>query len=154
METRYISLSLDTAKRWCQQGGELRDMALGVFSLEELDCKLPKTFEEYLEILDQWCIMPHKEQYEDLNPQIAAVKKLILLRDFYNNNWKPDWSDYLDSKFGIAKVYKSGYVNCEYSVEEKYNPAYTSWLVFNDKKHAEDFFENFRELIEKAGDLI
>ena len=26
METRYIELSLDTAKRWYEQGGELKDI--------------------------------------------------------------------------------------------------------------------------------
>ena len=46
METRYISLSLDTAKRWYEQGGELKDMALGVYTLEEMGFELPKTFEE------------------------------------------------------------------------------------------------------------
>ena len=44
METRLIRISLDTAKRWYEQGGELKDMALGAFALEELGVKLPSTF--------------------------------------------------------------------------------------------------------------
>ena len=36
METRYIELSLDTAKRWYEQGGELKEMALGAFDAKEL----------------------------------------------------------------------------------------------------------------------
>ena len=152
MNTRYIEISLDTAKRWCQQGGELRDMALGVFSLEELGCKLPKTFEEYLEILDQWRIIPHKEQYEDLNPQIEAVKKLILLRDFYNNKWQPVWDDYIVDKYAIDKDYKTDTGTFEYSLVRVYRPS--SFLVFNNHEHAEEFLNNFRELIEAAGDLI
>ena len=152
METRYISLSLETAKRWYQQGGELKDMALGAYTLEELGYSLPKTFEEYLAILDQWRIIPHKEEYEDLNPQIAAVKKLILLRDFYNNNWKPDWDNLIEDKFAIDMGYKTDTGTFEYSVMRVYKPS--SFLVFNNPKHAEGFLENFRELIVEAGDLI
>ena len=152
MEIRYISLPLETAKRWYEQGGELKDMALGVYTLEELGYSLPKTFEEYLEILDQWRIIPHKEEYEDLNPQIAAVKKLILLRDFYNNEWKPKWGDLMDDKFVIDKDYKKDTGKFEYFVIRVYRPS--SFLVFNNDKHAEEFLNNFRELIEQAGDLI
>ena len=152
METRYIEISLDTAKRWYEQGGELKDMALGVYTLEEMGYSLPKTFEEYLAILDQWRIIPHKEEYEDLNPQIAAVKKLILLRDFYNNHWNPKWGDLMDDKFVIDKDYKKDTGRFEYSVMRVYKPS--SFLVFNNNKHAEEFLNNFRELIEQAGDLI
>ena len=152
METRYISLPLETAKRWYEQGGELKDMALGVFSLEELGYSLPKTFEEYLEILDQWRIIRHKEEYEDFNPQIAAVKKLILLRNFYNNGWKPKWGDILDDKFAIDMDYKKDTGTFEYSVMPVYRPI--PFLVFNKQKYAEEFLENFRDLIEEAGDLI
>ena len=152
MEARYISLSLETAKRWYEQGGELKDMALGVYTLEEMGFELPKTFEEYLEILDHWRIIRHKEEYEDLNPQIAAVKKLILLRDFYNNRWQPVWDDYIVDKYAIDKDYKTDTGTFEYSLVRVYRPS--SFLVFNNHEHAEEFLNNFRELIVEAGDLI
>ena len=154
VETRYIEISLDTAKRWYEQGGELKDMALGVYTLEELGYSLPKTFEEYLAILDQWRIIPHKEEYEDFNPKIAAVKKLILLRDFYNNHWKPDWKEMVEDKFSIIKNYIKETDEYKYDVEGKYSPTYSTWLVFKSKKLADEFLNNFRELIEEAGDLI
>ena len=152
MEIRYISLSLETAKRWYQQGGELKDMALGAYTLEELGYSLPETFEEYLAILDQWRIIPHKEEYEDLNPQIAAVKKLILLRDFYNNNWKPDWDNIIEYKYGITYWYNRDTKESSYAVKVIYNPP--CFLVFNEMAKADEFLNNFRELIEEAGDLI
>ena len=152
METRYISLPLETAKRWYEQGGELKDMALGVYTLEELGYRLPKTFEEYLAILDQWRIIRHKEEYEDLNPQIAAVKKLILLRDFYNNNWKPDWDNIIEYKYGITYWYNRDTKESSYVAKVIYCPP--CFLVFNDIAKAEEFLNNFRELIEDAGDLI
>ena len=48
METRYIEISLETAKRWYEQGGELKDMAIGAYSEQELiGSRLPKTWDEY-----------------------------------------------------------------------------------------------------------
>lgn len=154
METRYIELSLDTAKRWYEQGGELKDMALGAYTLEEMGYSLPKNFEEFLETLDQWRIILHKERYEDLNPQIAAMKKLILLLTFYNNGWQPNWKEMVEDKFSIIRNYIKETDEYKYGVEVKYSPTYSTWLVFKSKKLADEFLNNFRELIEQAGDLI
>lgn len=152
METRYIELSLDTARRWYEQGGELKDMALGAYTLEELGFELPKTFEEFLGVLERWNIAVPEQMYNDAIKQIAAVKKLILLRDFYNNHWNPKWGDLMDDKFVIDKDYKKDTDRFEYSVMRVYKPS--SFLVFNNNKHAEEFLDNFSELIVKAGDLI
>ena len=152
METRYMEISLETAKGWCEQGGELKDMALGVYTLEEMGYSLPKTFEEFLEISERWNIAVPEQLYKDAIPKIAAVKKLILLRDFYNNNWKPKWGDIIDDKFTIVMDYKKDTGTFEYFVMRVYKPA--SFLVFNNPKYAEEFLNNFRELIEQAGDLI
>ena len=47
METRQIELSLDTAKRLYEQGGEYRDIALTAFKEHELiGDGLPKTWYE------------------------------------------------------------------------------------------------------------
>lgn len=152
METRYIEISLDTAKRWYEQGGELKDMALGVYTLEEMGYKLPTTWEDYIEKCKKWHIIVGTEDYEDKNPQIAAVKKLILLRDFYNNKWQPVWDDYIVDKYAIDKDYKTDTGTFEYYLVRVYRPS--SFLVFNNHEHAEEFLNNFRDLIEQAGDLI
>ena len=152
METRLIELSLDTAKRWYEQGGELKDMALGAFTLEELGEKLPSTFDEYLERCAKWGIKVDAEDYTDRNPQIEALKKLILLRDFYNNGWKPDWNDYLISKYAIMRTYNREEGICLPIVSYTCDPR--SFLVFYSNKNANEFFGNFGELIEQAGDLI
>ena len=48
METRQIELSLDTAKRLYEQGGEYRDIALTAFKEHELiGDRLPKTWQEF-----------------------------------------------------------------------------------------------------------
>ena len=152
METRYIEISLDTAKRWYEQGGELKDMALGAYTLEEMGYSLPKTFEEFLEISERWNIAVPEQLYKDTIPKIAAVKKLILLRDFYNNNWKPDWDNIIEYKYGITYWYNRDTRESSYAAKLIYCPH--CFLVFNDMTKAEEFLNNFRELIEQAGDLI
>ena len=154
METRYIGISLDTAKRWYQQGGELKDMALGAYTLEELGFELPKTFEEFLGVMERWNIAIPEQMYNDAIPQIAAVKKLMLLQTFYNNGWQPNWKEMVEDKFSIIRNYIKETDEYKYGVEVKYSPTYSTWLVFKSKKLADEFLNNFRELIEQAGDLI
>lgn len=152
METRYIEISLETAKRWYEQGGELKDMALGAFSLEELGEKLPSTFDEYLERCSKWGIKVEEDEYTDINPQIEALKKLILLRDFYNNGWKPDWGKIIEQKYSIKRDYTTDNNVFSVGVELAFRPL--TFLTFGCREYAFEFLDNFRELIEQAGDLI
>ena len=152
METRLIRISLDTAKRWYEQGGELKDMSLGAFNLEELGVKLPITFEEYLEWCKKWSIKVDAVDYIDKNPQIDALKKLILLRDFYNNSWKPDWYNIIENKYHIKKDYDRETKVLSFNVELSFRPL--TFLTFNNSEYAYEFLTNFRDLIEQAGDLI
>ena len=152
METRYIEISLDTAKMWYEQGGELKDMALGAFTLEELGVKLPSTFEEYLERCAKWGVKVEEYEYIDINPQIEALKKLILLRDFYNNNWKPDWDKLIEDKYRIEKDYDRETKVISFDVGIAFRPS--TFLTFNNSGYAHEFLTNFRDLIEQAGDLI
>ena len=159
MESRTIEISLDTAKRWYEQGGELKDMALGAFDEKKLiDYRLPKTWEEYLKMKGDegekanaalsfayTSINSAFPDYHDAEKHIALMK-LRLLRDEYRNDWKPDWKDGNLGKYVI-----------ESSEEEYYVAKYihiSSFLAFQDEKTANEFLTNFRELIEEAGDLI
>ena len=152
MDTRYIEISLDTAKRWYEQGGELKDMALGAFTLEELGEKLPSTFDEYLERCAKWGIKVDAEDYTDRNPQIEALKKLILLRNFYNNGWKPDWGNIIENKYHIKKDYDRETKVLSFNIELSFRPL--TFLTFNNSENAHEFLTNFRDLIKEAGDLI
>lgn len=160
METRYIKLSLDTAKRWYEQGGELKDMALGAFSEHELiGNRLPKTWDEYCvkhgEVgdrikasLNTTYMTINKHVFSDYKQAQAhiALMKLHLLRDEYRQGWKPDWRNVDESKFVIEMVANELSIN-NYGIT-RYS------LSFQDEKRADKFLTNFRELIEQAGDLI
>ena len=160
METRQIELSLDTAKRLYEQGGEYRDIALTAFKEHELiGDRLPKTWDEYCakhgEVgdkikasLNTAYMTINRYVFSDCKQAQAhiAKMKLHLLRDDYRNGWKPDWKD---GKLGKYVIKSSG--------GECYVAKYiyiSSFLTFQDEKTANEFLTNFRELIKEAGDLI
>ena len=160
METRTIELSLDTAKRLYEQGGEYRDIALTAFKEHELiGDRLPKTWDEYCakhgEVgdkikasLDIAYMTINKHIFSDYKQAQAhiALMKLHLLRDEYRQGWKPDWRNVDESKFVIEMVANELSIN-NYGIT-RYS------LSFQDEKRADKFLTNFRDLIEEAGDLI
>ena len=160
METRYIEISLDTAKRWYEQGGELREIALGAYSEQELiGSRLPKTWDEYCakhgEVgdkikasLDSAYTTINRYAFSDYKQTQAhiAIIKLHLLRDEYRNGWKPDWKDDSQMKYVIYNPEGEFTIGCYINSRR--------FLAFQDKKRAKEFLTNFRELIEQAGDLI
>ena len=160
METRQIELSLDTAKRWYEQGGELKEMALGAYSEQELiGSRLPKTWDEYCAkhgeagdkikaSLNTAYTTINKYTFSDYKQAQAhiALMKLHLLRDEYRQGWKPDWRNVDESKFVIEMVANELSIN-NYGIT-RYS------LSFQDEKRADKFLTNFRDLIEEAGDLI
>ena len=160
METRHIKISLDTAKRWYEQGGELKEMALGAYNEQELIGNgLPKTWDEYCakhgEVgdkikasLNTAYMTINRYVFSDCKQAQAhiAKMKLHLLRDDYRIGWVPEWGNIDESKFSIEMV------GNEFTVE---NYGITRhFLAFQDKERANEFLTNFRELIEEAGDLI
>ena len=159
MITRQIELSLDTARRWYEQGGELRELALGAFSKQALiGGRLPKTWDEYCDQLEKNDNLKVKVNIQLLRETLrlmmdytyadkhVAMVKLHILRDEYRGGWKPDWKDIEHKKYVIQSS------EGEYYVDDYYN--ISTFLTFQDEKTAKEFLTNFRELIEQAGDLI
>lgn len=159
METRYIEISLDTAKRWYEQGGELKDMALGAFEEKELiGDRLPKTWDEYCakhgEVgdkikasLNTAYMTINKHIFSDYKQAQAYISKmkLHLLRDEYRQGWKPNYNIRQD-KYTITYSNNWGLTVIIYQTPR--------FLSFQSREIAEEFLTNFRELIDEAGDLI
>lgn len=159
METRLIRLSLDTAKRLYEQGGEYRDIALTAFKEYELiGDRLPKTWDEYCakhgEVgdkikasLNTAYTTINKYTFSDYKQAQAyiAMIKLHLLRDEYRQGWKPNYNIRQD-KYTIIYGYNWG-------ITVVVNQT-SRFLSFQSREIAEEFLTNFRELIEEAGDLI
>lgn len=134
---------------------------------EDIKPQFPKTWEEFCEqnaikrsecyldtsscIIDMWDgkrdissdrnVLPNKQATE----AHLALMQLHQLRDCYREGWEPDWNNDCN-KYIIVKnrnkyvVFGGNWTN--------------EFLSFQDRERAEEFLNNFRELIEKAGDLI
>ena len=169
-EKRNITLTLEKAKEWYKKGGELKEVALQVYSEKELtNIDLPKTWEEFCKnypimngeyYIDSSCfIVTSYENVEDRNIEMdknmcpsqksaeahLAMIQLEQLRDCYRQGDIPDFTKAI-SKYCIAKI------NKRIDVVES---SYTSYfLSFTKKEVAEKFLTNFKPLIKIAEDYI
>lgn len=170
-EERSIKISLDKAREWYNQGGELKELALSAFSKEEIKASiLPKTWEEFCEMhpveedgeeyyidVDSNTSYVYKgvrnpEFYKNVLPSKEAAEahlaymQLHQLRDCYRQGWLPDWEDNNQYKYCIE------FEDNEYNIFIYRNCRH--FLAFQSQKLAAEFLIRFRDLIEIAGDLI
>jgi hypothetical protein len=75
-----------------------------------------------------------------------ALAQLSQLREVYRQGWKPDWTDGTITKYTISRFRNDLIIMDNFEAEQ--------FLSFQSRKIAEQFFENFRELIEKAKPLM
>lgn len=168
MEERTLKISFEKAKEFYQKGEEFRILALSAFTEEELTkVELPKTWEEFCErnevkegecFLNEECniieigigkrhksvdrnILPNKQAVE----QHLTLMQLHQLRDCYRQGWIPDYTN--DSKKWCIKKYAN-----YFSID--LNHCGMEFLSFQTRELADQFLTNFKDLIEKAGDLI
>jgi hypothetical protein len=137
--------------------------------LQESKKSLPKTWEEaYTEYLCNttiYYIDINSEIHEFTKPDISKISnnknallsseraeevlaliQLITLRDIYNNGWKPDYTNFQEDKHTI--------VNENNDIVIKVYNLYPRMLAFKTSGLAYEFIENFKDLIEKAKELI
>ena len=87
--------------------------------------------------------VPSEEEAEAVN----ALCKLMFLRDAFNNGWRPDWYDDMQSKWVIEQIF--GELNVVYTTQKK-----TKLFVFPTKSRCKKFLEDYRELLETAKPLL
>lgn len=169
MEERSIRISLDKAREWYNKGGELKEIALSAFTEKEIkEIVLPNTWEEFCEMYhikpDEWyvdanldinafrCGNIYCKDYRNVLPSQQAAKahlaymKLHYLRDCYRQGWKPDWRDSYQWKWCII-------FNTNESIITT-GTCFNRFLSFQSEEIARKFLNNFKGLIETAGDLI
>lgn len=168
MEERSIKISLDKARDWYNRGGEYKELALSAFTENEITTSaLPNTWEEFCNMYpvkdDEWYIsassniirMSQGKRYTFYNCNILpslqsakahlALMQLHQLRDCYRQGWVPDWKDDIIKYCIVLEsnrcvIYK--------------NITTCNFLSFQSMELAEKFLNNFKDLIETAGDLI
>ena len=87
-------------------------------------------------------ILPSEQAAE----QHLALMQLHQLRDCYRQGWIPDWNDSTQDKYIIFNLVGKFTISLYY--------CHSHFLAFQDEKRAEEFLNNFKDLIEQAGDLI
>lgn len=75
-----------------------------------------------------------------------ALRRLIILRDYYNEGWKPDWRKEREMKYVI---YNDGY---KLATIQSYTMSFI--LAFKDGNIRGKFFREQRELLEMAKPLL
>jgi hypothetical protein len=170
MEKRKIEITINTAKEWYNSNNEsLKAVALQAFSEQELKDFLPKTWEEYATSNKDKLLyyingdsefkigglLPNNHCKNSLNTKADAEAHLALMqlhvlrdayRDYYQKGWKPDWNGVNEMKFCIYYHKDEMIITTECFSQ--------AFLSFPTKELAEQFLENFKELIKKAKDLI
>ena len=169
MEERNVKISLEKAREWYNKGGELKELALSVFTENEITTSaLPNTWEEFCKMypvkLDEWYIDSNSnlkthicetrfcKEYKNVLPskqaaeQHLAYMQLHQLRDCYRQGWVPDWKNSYQWKWCIILDTDTLIITT--------GTCYNRFLSFQSKAIAKKFLENFKGLIETVGDLI
>lgn len=137
-EERNITLTLDKAKEWYKKGGELKEIALQAFSEKELN-PLPRSWEEFCKQGN-----PVASCRYNIPIKYEALFKLEQLRNCWWNGWEPIWD--CSEKWCIRLWGNELTIGTTKNISR--------FLTFPTKEMAEEFLKCFRDLIEKAGDLI
>ena len=87
-------------------------------------------------------VLPSRQAAE----QHLALMQLHQLRDCYRQGWVPNWKDFESNKYCII------FIDYKYVIV-LHNTA-SIFLSFQSREIAEEFLNNFKDLIEQAGDLI
>ena len=126
MEARNVKVSLETAKRWYEQGGEFKEMALSAFTEAELN-PVRNEWERKLNgtVITGYyiglssgiygrkitCSNSDKSTFKTEKQAKSALAyaqltQLMALPE-YNGDWVPDWSDDCEEKYIIKRVRNS-----------------------------------------------
>ena len=144
-EERNITLTLEKAQEWYKKGGELKEVALQAFSEKELN-PLPRSWEEYTDKMALIRVSTDRLPLSSLPEKYTALYKLEQLRDCWRQGWEPDWLDHNTKKYVIRGWRDKSSIEITYVIH--------AFLSFPTYELALEFLECFRDLIEKAGDLI
>ena len=122
METRNVKITLETAKRWYEQGGEFKEMALSAFTESELNPIRNEWESKFIGkeidgvyiasdsyIYKMGCICNYSEKGTFRTEKqaksalaYAQLTQLMALPE-YNGEWVPDWRNDDECKYIIRR---------------------------------------------------
>ena len=163
METRNVKVSLETAKRWYEQGGEFKEMALSAFTEAELN-PVRNEWEDRIiaygtKFVSGW-YLGGNSVYKETNEEnidrstfktekqaksalaYAQLTQLMALPE-YNGDWVPDWTDD-NTKFIIRRcgntIVFDFYTKTYYSISFK-TPEIRDRFMKNNYDLLKEYFE-------------
>lgn len=159
---RNLEITLEQARSLYKSNPELKEMLLNSFTIEELENKEIKCWEDLNAICGFYINANSQLRGEttsytsELNKNIfkteeqalscLAKAQLSQLLAEYNGDWKPDFTDGRDRKYIIIKYDNNIGIDWSYKNND--------FLIFKTKEKAEKFLELHRELIEQYyGDI-
>lgn len=113
METRNVKITLETAKRWYEQGGEFKEMALSAFTESELNPIRNEWVSKFIGVKIAGFYIAQVSEIRDFEESIAnktdinlfktekqaksalayaQLTQLMALPE-YNGDWVPDWKN-------------------------------------------------------------
>ena len=135
----------------CRGRNQIRTLSTSPYRIEGFEQKAPvPTYEE----AEEWM----KKEYakgslclmmRDVFEALEALRKLIVLRDYYNEGWQPDWSKKNSMHFCIRVRNNKITTDSNSDINE-----FNTVLVFRDYTIRDKFLEEQRELLEIAKPLL
>lgn len=163
MKTKQVTMSLDLAKQMLGKDEAMDMLIKQNFSDEELGIKpkLPKKWEDIVRLNGYFvssdslikpvntgiieCHNKNSLPTIKLAEAMLALCQLLYLRDIYNDGWEPDWAEdslkYIINCFGNQLV-----VNLNNTVCRS--------MAFKTEELRDEFYENFKDLLEIAKPLL
>lgn len=126
-------------------------LSIAPYTLQGFEQKSPiLTYEE----AEKWFVRKNnfmcKGSIVDLYPSkeyfnaFEAYKKLIILKDYYNSGWRPNWNNNKEKKYYITRSLYSD------NLEIKVCLVYKKALCFKSEELANTFLKEQKELLEQA----
>ena len=164
METRNVKITLETAKRLYEQGGEFKEMALSAFTEDELNPVRNEWDSKFIGVKIAGYYIAQVSEIRDFEESIAnktdinlfktekqaksalayaQLTQLMALPE-YNGDWVPDWSNSCD-KFIIGR--HSGDIEIEYYIKHYYPISFKTAEIRNK------FLENNLGLLKEYFEL-
>ena len=173
METRNVKITLETAKRLYEQGGEFKEMALSSFTEAELNpvrnewesMFVGKKIKGYFIDHDESSIIffdSEEDQFIDYEIRsdfknifktekqaksalaYAQLTQLMALPE-YNGDWVPDWNDDCEAKYIIKRV-RNGIDTDYYSITHHH-------IFFKSEEIRDRFMKNNYDLLKEYFEL-
>ena len=135
----------------CRGQHKIKTLSTSPYKIEGFEQKKPSpTYKEAV----KWCIKNLKDYRESVCTEyvnekqenaIEALRKLIILRDYYNEGWQPDWED---DEWKYFIEYYRGKLSVERTCGNN------RVLAFKSKEIRDKFLEEQKELLEIAKPLL